>query len=282
MPELPEVESLKIKLAQVLTDKIFSQVKIFNDKSFHGDFHLIEKMKILSVQRKAKVIIFNLDNNFALLTHLKMTGQLIYVNDQTRFGGGHPSADWIKTLPSSHTRIEYLFDDGSHLFFNDQRKFGWMKLIKKDEIDNFFEHTAPDIIDPQITSNYLLDKFARKSQPIKQVIMDNSIVAGVGNIYACDSLNLARIAPARPAKTLSKSEVEVLTEVMKKIVTRAIELGGTTFDGKYVGIDGLAGGYQDQLRVYGQAGQPCPFCSTLIEKIKLGGRGTYFCPNCQV
>lgn len=281
MPELPEVETLTRKLAEILPNKRFSRVKIYNEKSFHGDFHQIGGVKISEIWRKSKVIGIDLENDQSIITHLKMTGQLIYLDHQRRLGGGHPTADWIRDLPSNHTRIEYIFDDDSQLFFNDQRKFGWMKLVDRASLDEFFKNTAPDIIDERINPDYLVKKFSRKTIPIKQAIMDNSILAGVGNIYACDSLNLAQISPTRPTNSLTKEEIVILTRSMKDVVNRAIELGGTTFDGKYVSIDGLAGGYQDELRVYGLEGQPCPRCGTPIEKIKLGGRGTYFCPNCQ-
>jgi len=281
MPELPEVETLKRKLAKILIDKKISQVKILSDKSFHGDSQQILDVPMTNVWRRAKIIGFDFANQLTLVTHLKMTGQLIYVDEKIRLGGGHPSSDWIRNLPSSHTRIEYLFEDGGHLFFNDQRKFGWMKLINFNEIDQLFEHVAPDIIDDRIDTNYLKERLSRTTRPIKLAIMDNSILAGVGNIYACDSLNLAKISPTRPAKSLNFTEIERLTQAMKTIVFQAIKLGGTTFDGKYVQVDGLAGGYQDKLRVYGLEGNKCPNCQHPIEKIRLGGRGTYYCPNCQ-
>lgn len=281
MPELPEVETLARKLAEILPQKRFSNINVFNEKSFQGSISDLTDLEIVKVWRKAKVIGIDLANDQTIITHLKMTGQLIYLDENIRLGGGHPTADWIRDLPSNHTRIEYIFDDGSQLFFNDQRKFGWMRLIPKDQLAYFFRNTAPDIIDPAINPEYLADRFARKTQAIKQVIMDNAVLAGVGNIYACDSLNLAKISPTRPAKSLTKEEINRLTQSMKQIVARAIELGGTTFDGKYVSIDGLAGGYQDELRVYGKEGELCPNCGDRIEKIKLGGRGTYFCPSCQ-
>lgn len=281
MPELPEVQSLTSKLEKILPAKKFAKINIFNQKSFTGETQSLLDTQVEQVRRKAKVIIIDLDNGLSLITHLKMTGQLIYLDDQIKLGGGHPTADWVKNLPSSHTRIEYIFADGSQLFFNDQRKFGWMRLVGEDELNQLFAKTAPDVIDQQISSRYLLDKFSRKTQAIKQAIMDNSLLAGVGNIYACDSLHLAQINPVRPAKSLSEEEVIRLTQAMKSVVNRAIELGGTTFDGKYVSIDGLAGGYQDELRVYGREGEECPRCGASIEKIKLGGRGTYFCSICQ-
>lgn len=281
MPELPEVETLRKKLEEVLVDAKFSQVKILHPKSFHGDFHQIENVRICQVNRRAKILDFVFENNLHLITHLKMTGQLIYVSDNHRLGGGHPTADWVRDLPSTHTRIIYRLDDGSRLFFNDQRIFGWMKIVKNDTYSEMLAKLGPDVNDPNLTVDYLVKKLQRRTIPIKQAIMNNDIMCGIGNIYACDALNISRISPFKPAGSLSTGEVELLLDACRQVIDRGIELGGTTFDGKYVDTDGFAGGYQDELKVYGREGEACLNCGGTISKTKLGGRGTYYCAACQ-
>jgi formamidopyrimidine-DNA glycosylase len=282
MPELPEVETIARRLQQVLPGKKILGVSPLAAKSFIGDPKQLVGATIIRVDRRAKVLSLVLNNGWYVATHLKMTGQLIYIDPSRRVGGGHPTADWTRQLPSSHTRIHYTLSDGADLFFNDQRLFGWMKVLSEFEHATLFAHHGPDITEDQVTVEYLQPLFARRTLPIKQVIMDNQIVAGIGNIYACDCLNLARIAPNRAAKTLTRKEIETLLAAAKQVINRAIELGGTTSDGMYVNIDGFAGGYQEEVLTYGRMGQPCYNCGSNIIKTKLGGRGTYWCPVCQV
>jgi formamidopyrimidine-DNA glycosylase len=283
MPELPEVETLKRKLGKVLVAKQLTEIKVLNPKSFMGDVAMLVKQKpsVIGVTRRAKILEISFDNDQSILTHLKMTGQLILVDGATRLGGGHPTADWVRELPSSHTRIMYTFADGSQLFFNDQRLFGWMKLMDSTLVTKEFAGFGPDVIDDAVTPEYLFPLLQRRGVPIKVAIMDNQIMAGVGNIYACDALNLAQIDPRRPARTLTFSEVTSLLAAIKQVINQGIELGGTTTDGKYVDIHGFAGGYQKVMRAYDRLDQPCLNCGQPIQKMKLGGRGTYWCPACQ-
>ncbi len=288
MPELPEVETIVRKLDQVLPGKVVVKIVVFHLKSWQGPVpETLAGYRIVQVTRRAKVIRIVLlhpktldKTNF--LVHLKMTGQLIYVDPQQRLGGGHPTADWVDKLPSKHTRIAFELNDQATLFFNDQRLFGWVKVMSDEEVESVFAKLAPDIIDEQVTVEYLKPLLARRSQAIKQVIMDTAVMCGVGNIYACDALNLARIHPERPAKSLSTAEIEQLLNATKQVINQGIELGGTTFDGKYVDIDGLAGQYQSIVRVYGREGKECLYCQGPITKTKLGGRGTYYCLKCQI
>lgn len=282
MPELPEVETVRRQLEQVITGKQIAQIEVFKEKSWNGDIPTIVGQKVDRVERRSKVLLIRLVNQYTLLIHLKMSGQLIYVDGQFRTGGGHPTADWVQDLPSSHTRIAITFSDQTKLFFNDQRIFGWIRALPDEAADRSLEGLAPDVIDPLITPEYLFEKTAHRKVPIKQLIMDNQVVAGVGNIYACDALNLAKISPLRPAGTLSKEKITRLLRSMKEVVQLGIDLGGSTSDGKYVNVNGLAGKYQDVMRVYDRKGLACPNCGAMITKIKLGGRGTYYCPNCQI
>jgi formamidopyrimidine-DNA glycosylase len=281
MPELPEVETVTRQLRTVLIGKTVSSIEVRKEKSWSGDQKVIIGQKITDISRRSKIIRLRFANQANLLIHLKMSGQLIYVDGQQRLGGGHPTADWVSELPSSHTRIFFTFSDETKLFFNDQRIFGWIRVASDDQVTKSFSVLAPDIIDPQITAEYLFQKSQKKKIPIKQFIMDNQIVSGVGNIYACDALNLAKISPLRSAGTLSMEKMERLLRSMRAVIELGIEKGGATAHGKYVNVQGLAGKYQDYMRVYSKKGDPCPNCGAMIEKMKLGGRGTFYCPNCQ-
>lgn len=285
MPELPEVESIRRKLQQILPKRQIRGVEVRRDKSFLAfpDFGgEILQRRVLEVRRRAKILQIVLDGERDLLVHLKMTGQLIFIDqDGQRAGGGHPSADWVTELPAKHTRVIFDFSDGSRLFFNDMRVFGWIRSPLKKDVEQEFVNYGPDINDPNLSVTYLLRQAARRSIPIKQFIMDNAVICGVGNIYASESLFQIGLHPARPAREVTKAEMTALLQAMQAIIARATELGGTTFDGKYVGVDGFAGGFQNELKVYGREGLPCLHCGAKIAKLKQGGRGTFFCPSCQ-
>ena len=281
MPELPEVETVRRRLQEILPGKIIQSIRVLHDKSFRGQQKDLRGQEIQGVTRKAKVIRIHLPNQQNLLTHLKMTGQLIFVDDGTRIGGGHPTADWVKDLPSSHTRLIYDFTDGSKLYFNDQRIFGWMKLLTDEEVVTDFAKYGPDINEDSLTAEYLQQKFGNRRIPIKQAIMMNPIMAGLGNIYACDALNIAQLSPFRPSKSLNIKELKKLVAAAKQVIEEGLEYGGTTYDGKYVHVDGMSGSYQDIMRVYGLKGEKCQQCGGEIVKAKIGGRGTYYCGSCQ-
>lgn len=281
MPELPEVETIKRRLKPLVLGKQFQQIQVLKDKSFRGNPDQILKQKIIDLQRRAKVLRFKFANGSNLLVHLKMTGQLIFVSDQLRVGGGHPSADWVNDLPAKHTRVILNFADNETLFFNDMRIFGWLWLMDDEQAEQELKKYGPDVIDPLVTPFYLHDKFSRKQMPIKQAIMDNSIMAGVGNIYASEALFLAKIHPQRPAKSLTLAELETLHHYLLAVIEASIAVGGTTFDGKYVDVSGFAGGFQHQLKVYGKVDEKCEICGEKIKKVKLGGRSSFYCEKCQ-
>lgn len=281
MPELPEVETIVRKLRTAVSDRVVGLVTVSNPKTFHGFPEQLHGRTLMGVGRRAKVIEMYFDKDLVLLTHLKMTGQYLFRDQNQFFAGGHPTDDWHEQLPGKHTRVQIDFKDGAQLFFNDMRKFGWLKLVDLVKLPSVYAKFGPDIVDDDLTAKYLTAQLEKRKVPIKQAIMNNEILCGVGNIYACDSLNLAKISPLRPASSLSSSEVERLLLAMKKIIFLAIENGGTTFDGRYVDIDGQSGNYQTKVLTYGRDGKSCYNCGGVISKVKLGGRGTYFCPDCQ-
>jgi formamidopyrimidine-DNA glycosylase len=282
MPELPEVETIKRRLAEVLPSKQLARITVFAPKSFGGTPEELQGQKITSVWRRAKLLGITFDSGLYLVTHLKMTGQLIYVYGQHRLGGGHPTADWTHSLPSKHTRISYFFSDDSQLHFNDQRLFGWMRVFDEAALKTELASLGPDINDPALTADYLYAQLQRRGIPLKVALMSNDIVCGVGNIYACDALNLANLSPFRPAKSLRFDEVEQLLQAAQTVIARGIDMNGTTFDGKYLTVDGMAGNYQERVLAYGRENEPCYNCGALIKKAKLAGRGTYYCDNCQI
>ena len=284
MPELPEVETVRRRLAELITGQSIIRLQILHQKSFLGEATELIGKQIKAVERRAKILHLKLSDHKSILIHLKMTGQLIYQQGESRVGGGHPSADWTKSLPSSHTRLIFFLQahnlPPAKLFFNDQRIFGWIKLMETEDAENQLDLLAPDVIDDEITVELVQQKLLRRTVPIKQAIMDAKVFSGVGNIYACEALFDSKILPTRPAKSLTIQETKLLLTNCKKIINQAIELGGTTFDGHYVTVDGLAGGYQAKLKIYGRKSN-CLNCGSPISRFKLGGRGTYACLTCQ-
>lgn len=281
MPELPEVETIVRRLSEVLPGKTIRKIEVFKEKSFQGDPKLLIGKKITKVGRRAKIIWLQITGEHDLIIHLKMTGQLILVDGEKKVGGGHPTKDWIRELPSKHTRVVFYFTDKSALYFNDLRIFGWLKVVDDVSLKEEFQKYGPDANLASVSLAYLQNAFAHRRLPIKLALMDNAVLAGVGNIYANEALYIAKVHPQHPANTLTDAEWKKVYQATKKVIRDGIRLGGTTFDGKYVDIRGLAGKYQKKLLVYGRKGKPCPTCKTPIEKIQLGGRGTFFCPQCQ-
>lgn len=284
MPELPEVESIRRSLLGHIVGEAFDRVEVLWPKSFSGDLvkNLIHH-KITGIERRGKVLVIQLDNDFSLLIHLKMTGQLLLVEvDGKRFGGGHPTKSMAGELPDSSTRVTFEFKNGSRLFFNDQRKFGWIKLVPNEEVnkDVLIARLGPE----PLSSKFLLTDFRtsiqKRNAPIKAVLLDQSTVAGIGNIYADEALHLAKIHPLQPASSLSKPRVEKLYDAIIAVLNASIKKGGTSFT-NYRDIYGGKGNYLDFARVFRKQGQACPVCGTIIQKTRVAGRGTHICPHCQ-
>jgi len=281
MPELPEVETISNRLRPYIVGKTISRIEVVSPKSFSGDQSSVVSLQVLGVSRRAKMIRFHLQKRQNILVHLKMTGQLIYVDENHRVGGGHPTDDWIAKLPSRHTRVQVTFNDGSKLFFNDQRLFGWMKVMSDAEVQNEFAKYAMDINSDEFSPSYFQKQLAKRRVAIKLVMLDNKVVAGIGNIYVCDALNLAKLSPFRAASSLTLDEIQTLYDSSRTIIQKGIDLGGATTDGKYIDVHGFAGKYQLEARVYGRKGQNCLNCGNEIVKDRQAGRGTYWCKNCQ-
>jgi formamidopyrimidine-DNA glycosylase len=195
--------------------------------------------------------------------------------------GGHPSGDWNATLPNKHTRVEINFTDGSVLFFNDLRKFGWVRLVRLKDLIDLVNKMPPDVLDKRFTSEWLATALSKTSKAVKLVLMDQEKIGGIGNIYANDALNLAKTNPKRPAKSLKPDEIKKLHGAVKKVIDLGIKFGGASYS-DYRDSRGQGGKYQEHFLVYGREGEKCKNCGHKLEKFQLGGRGTYWCPNCQV
>ncbi len=282
MPELPEVETITKQLGSVLAGKTIVGLSVLYGKSFQGKKTEVIGQKVKTVSRRAKLAIIALENEKFLLFHLKMTGQLILVGHNKRIAGGHADHDWHAELPNKHTRIIFDFGNDQKLYFNDMRKFGWCKLLTKSELNEYLASYGPEPLDSGFTLEYLKSKAVGSSKTaIKKFLMDQSIIAGIGNIYADETLYAARIHPLRSAGSITDVEWQRIVKEAKRILAFAVTKGGTT-DSDYVNAYGKKGGMQDFLKVYHHAGEPCPGgCGGKIEKIVVGGRGTHFCPACQ-
>jgi len=280
MPELPEVETVVRRLHPLLKGRRLDAVEILRKKSFQGQVSSVVGAKVMKVRRRAKLLIIDFDNKKYLLVHLKMTGQLIFVDRNKKIAGGHPTKDWLDQLPGKHTRVILKFSSGGTLFFNDLRVFGWIKIVDVKQLANELNKYGPDIIDKRLSLTKFFNLLASSRRAVKLVILDSHKVAGIGNIYACDGLNLARISPFRPANQLTREETARLFDSLRQVIKLGIKYQGATIS-DYMTADGVKGGYQNIIRVYGKTGQPCPNCGAAIVKTKQGGRSTYWCRQCQ-
>lgn len=287
MPELPEVETVRIGLSGLLPGRQVKSVthdfaKGFPNAAADVDAFLTGS-KVRGVRRRAKVLIVDLDTDYSLIIHLKMTGQLVFRSPAASFGAGHPSGSLVGELPDKSTRVIFTFTDGSKLFFNDQRKFGWVRLLPTVEIENldFFKKVGPEPLGASFTAEDFAERlFRRQNSGIKAALLDQTVVAGVGNIYADESLWAAKIHPLTRVRDVSKSKVRTLYEELRRILQLSIEKGGST-DRNYVNHEGKRGSYLSFARVFRREGQPCPRCGTIIIKTRAAGRGTHLCPHCQ-
>lgn len=287
MPELPEIETVKLQLQKYLVGQKLLKLEKLHNKSVIGDLTLVIGKKVTGTQRKGKMLIIDLEGKWELAIHFKMSGQLILVTSDKiqgtrRIGGGHPTADWLGKLPSKHTRAIFQFSRDT-MYFNDQRIFGWVKILTRTQLEElpFLQKLGKEPWD--LTEKEFHDLVIKRKRPIKVVLMDQEILSGIGNIYANDGLWEAKIHPATPAHTLTANESVALKKGVEKVLKEGIKYGGATAaDAKYMNLHGLGGKYQEHFRTYDRDGEEClRKDGGIIKKISLGGRGTYFCPVCQ-
>lgn len=287
MPELPEVETLKQELAAVLVGKKIKaarcdwpkMVRPLSVKKFCAS---LVGQKIKAVDRRAKVLIITLQNGEHILVHLKMTGQLIFKPKKGGLvGGGHPQPGGADNLPNKFTRIVLEFTDGSTLYHNDMRKFGWSRLVNETEKNNLLAGNGPEPLSKDFSLKYfkeVLGKYPKRK--LKQILLDQTLIAGIGNIYADEAAFLAKVLPMRLVNTLTPKEIADLHKFIIKVLKHSISKKGTSAK-NYLRSDGSKGGFVPYLNVYGRGKLACKICGTPISKIKLNGRGTHFCVNCQ-
>lgn len=314
MPELPEVETVRIGLARLIIGKVVSGVSFDWPKGFPNAQSDIDAFLIGStisdIRRRAKVLLIELSSGYTLVTHLKMTGQLVFVGDEQvtspqsqvaskrnnaidsklvtsssrlRFGAGHPNESLIGELPDRSTRVTIEFTDGSRLFFNDQRKFGWMKLLPTSEVSHmpFMQKVGPEPLEDDFTFAVFKQQMMRREKSgVKAVLLDQTVVAGIGNIYADEALWGAQIHPEIKVSDIPETALQKLHEEIIYVLRLSIEKGGST-DRNYVNAEGKKGSYIKFARVFRREKLPCPRCGTTIIKTKVAGRGTHTCPQCQ-
>jgi len=292
MPELPEVETVRRDLQKYIVGASFQSVKIIDFKNVAPGAAFLAKFlpgkKVAAVRRRGKLLILDLaGTDEYLLLHLKMTGQLIFIGGNKKMAGGHSLSDASFTaavggeLPNKFTRAYFEFDNGGRLFFNDLRKFGYIKLVDKKSLDKILaDNYGPEPLDKNLDFHYLQAIIAKRQAPIKAVVLNQKLIAGLGNIYADESLFIAGIKPNRSASSLKSVEIEKLQAAMRDIIKRAIKARGTTFR-NFVDGQGKKGNFVAQLQVYQRQGQVCLRCGHILKKMKVAGRGTHYCKYCQ-
>lgn len=265
MPELPEVETIKRELERAVIGKKITEVHVHNPKVIRQPS--AERFKkelagatIKNILRKAKVLILELSNGRSLSIHLKMTGQLVYPGDGQK------------------SRVTFMLSDGKQMDFNDQRLFAELRLMDDWRSLKFIQGLGPEPFDLNLVQ--FKEMLSKKKTKIKPLLMDQTFISGIGNLYAAEALFRARIHPGRAASGLSDKEKELLFKEIKDTLSEAIKHKGSSVD-QYVQLSGSPGDYARYHKVYGRQGKPCLVCKTPIKRISLGGRGTYFCPECQ-
>lgn len=271
MPELPEVETVKETLKTKVLDKIITKVDIYHNNIIEypsvDEFkNKLVNQKIIDIKRRGKWLMFELDYYY-LLSHLRMEGKF-NLKENTEI--------------NKHEHVVFTFADNSQLRYQDTRKFGRMHLIEKDDIYNRkpLNELGLEPFDEHLTVTYLKNKFKNKKLSIKTVILDQSIIVGIGNIYANEILFLCKINPLKKASLLNDNELNLLIVNTQKVLKQAIIDGGTTIR-SYTSSEGVHGKFQQNLLVHMKENQKCLNCDETIIKIKVNGRGTYYCPRCQ-
>jgi len=308
MPELPEVETIRRDLAAHLLGRSIKSIHIFSSKTASHSAAFFKKALIgrnfSEINRRGKLLIFKLAPSRLtparqpdyLLIHLKMTGQLIYLNHDKRLAGGHSltpakggaasfptsfAASVGGELPNKHTRAWIDFGRQGRLFFNDLRKFGYLKLINQPELARLLQNNyGPEPLTSAFSLSFLSGVVKNRKTKIKALLLNQKIIAGLGNIYVDEVLFAARIKPSRPAGSLKPVEIKDLYAAINKIIKLAIKHRGTTFN-NYVDSQGQKGNFSRLLKVYGRRQEKCLRCGREIIKKKIAGRGTHYCANCQ-
>jgi formamidopyrimidine-DNA glycosylase len=267
VPELPEVETIRGQLASRLEGRTFAVVDILDPRLTRPLDPCevaaeLQGERVVAVERRGKYLVVRLEGGAALLVHLRMTGSFAFE-------------------PTSHERAIVELEDGTRLVYRDVRRFGTWLVVAGDELEPYMSgKNGPEPLGPAFTSTWLAGQLGRRRAPLKAVLLDQRVVAGLGNIYADEALWRARLSPLRPANSLDVHDVRRLHRAIRTALRAGVELQGATLR-DYASPDGSPGEMQREFRVYGRDGEPCPRCRTPIAKARVGGRGTWFCPHCQ-
>lgn len=286
MPELPEVETVRRQLQDRIVGKTIADIEVRSWKSVGDDRYFVQKLVDQTVQaitRSGKYLFFELsDEDQFLICHLRMTGRLIFVpaDSEDQIGGGHRLSHPPQSQPHKHTRIIFEFTDESHLYFNDVRKFGYMKRADKQAIKAQKDKLGPEPLTAAYTADWLKEVLSGRNTSVKAALLKQSDIAGLGNIYVDEACWRARIYPDRRAGSLDTDEVQRLYDATQSVLADSLSFGGTTFE-DFADTNGEHGNFTDRLAVFGREGEECPACGQTIEKLRVTGRGTHVCPDCQ-
>jgi formamidopyrimidine-DNA glycosylase len=281
MPELPEVETIRRGLKKYLVGHKVLSVEIRFRKTLKEGEEYLVGTKITNIRRFSKVLVIDFDNQYSALIHLKLTGQTIYRGPNLK-NPPQLSEKIIGGLPGKHTHVIFHLDKGGEFYFNDYRKFGWIRILKTEDVETtgFIEKLGPEPFNG-LTEKIFREIVSKVKTPIKLLLMNQEKIGGIGNIYANDALWLAKINPKRSSNSLTSIEITELFKAIISVLKKSLEEGGAS-DNAYVTSDGTEGTYQKYFLVYNRRWELCSRCKKAkIEKIKLGGRGTFFCPVCQ-
>jgi len=283
MPELPEVETIKLGLQKYLVGHTIESVEVKLPRIFQGDKENITGAKVIAVRRFGKGLVIDLSNKYSLAIHIKLTGQLVY-KDASTVAKAMVDKKITKVrveVPNKFTHVIFHLDKGATLYYNDLRQFGWIKVVPTEKVKelSFFKELGPEFMS-DLDKKKFEEILSKSRLSVKPLIMDQKKMAGIGNIYANDALYLAKIDPKRPANNLSLGEIKTLYNAIITVLKKGIKEGGSS-ELTFVNALGEEGNYQNHTLIYGRDGQKCKRDGTTIKKIMIGGRGTYFCPSCQ-
>ncbi len=279
MPELPEVETIRLGLQKYIVGHTITDLDVSLPKILTGDVKNIIGAKIIDVKRFGKGLVIDLNNGYSIAAHIKLTGQFVYRDSATAKLKLSPKVG--TQIPNKFTHVTFKLDKGAYLYYNDIRQFGWVKVIKTKDLKSipFFKDLGPEPF-KDLTFDIFKNIVSKSNLAIKPLIMDQKKIAGIGNIYANDALFEARIDPRKKAKDLSSSEIKNLYNAVLKVLKKGLENGGAS-ELNYVNVLGQEGKYQHHFLAYARDGKKCVRCGKIMKKITLGGRGTYFCEGCQ-
>jgi len=286
MPELPEVETIRLQLEKYVVGQRIQDIEVRRQSIIHGDTAIIHNQTIIAARRFSKLLVLDTDGGSSIAIHLKMTGRLIYSEKPERKKQVSQelaiSHDWeIDYQTNPHTHVILIFTSGAKLYFNDYRRFGTIDVIKTNEIQElpYLKNLGKEFF-VDLTAEEFKKVLSSTSRAIKVVLLDQSKIAGVGNIYANEALWRVKLDPETPAKAISAVQGQALHGALEQAMKEALARHGASSD-DFRDLFGRKGQAQNYFDVYGRVGKPCPRCQTHIIKFFVGGRGTYICPECQ-